>query len=261
MAELQGRRALITGGASGIGHLAAETFAREGDEVFVFDADGESAADLAGRIQAQGGRAAWVAGSVAEEEDVRAAFELLDRELGGIDILFNNAGISDNKPTLEMTAADWDRTMDINLRGAFLCAQEAGRRMCAQGSGAIVNNASIWGLAAAPERMAYTVSKTGLVAMTKVLANEWAARGVRVNAVCPGFTNTPMIQSLVERGKLDPTNLTKRTPMGRMAHTEEIVDLVLFLASDRASFITGQAIAADGGWTSYAFLQDWLDAR
>ena len=133
--------------------------------------------------------------------------------------------------------------------------------MCAQGSGAIVNNASIWGLAAAPERMAYTVSKTGLVAMTKVLANEWAARGVRVNAVCPGFTNTPMIQSLVERGKLDPTNLTKRTPMGRMAHTEEIVDLVLFLASDRASFITGQAIAADGGWTSYAFLQDWLDAR
>jgi NAD(P)-dependent dehydrogenase (short-subunit alcohol dehydrogenase family) len=125
----------------------------------------------------------------------------------------------------------------------------------------IVNNASIRGLAAAPERLAYVVSKTGIVAMTKVLANVWATRGIRVNAVCPGFTNTPMIERLVERGKLDPTNLTRRTPMGRMAHTEEIVDLVLFLASERSSFITGQEIAVDGGWTSYAFLQDWLDTR
>lgn len=261
MAELEGRRAFVTGGASGIGHLAAETFAREGAKVFIFDIDGEGAADLAGRIQAGGGKAGWAAGSVAEEDDLRAGFEHMDRDFGGIDILFNNAGLSDNKPTLEMTAEDWDRTMNVNLRGAFLCAHEAGRRMCAQGEGVIVNNASIWGLAAAPERLAYVVSKTGIVAMTKVLANEWAARGVRVNAVCPGFTNTPMIESLVERGKLDPTNLTRRTPMGRMAHTAEIVDLVLFLASDRASFITGQAIAVDGGWTSYAFLQDWLDTR
>lgn len=261
MAELEGRRALITGGASGIGRLAAETFAREGAKVFVFDTDGDGAAELAGQIQAGGGAAGCAGGSVAEEEDVRAAFEHMDGAFGGIDILFNNAGMSDNKPTLEMNGAAWDRTMDVNLRGAFLCALEAGKRMCAQGAGVIVNNASIWGLAAAPERMAYVVSKTGVVAMTKVLANEWAACGVRVNAVCPGFTNTPMIQKLVEGGKLDPANLTRRTPMGRLAHTEEIVDLVLFLVSDRASFITGQAIAADGGWTSYAFLQDWLDAR
>jgi NAD(P)-dependent dehydrogenase (short-subunit alcohol dehydrogenase family) len=131
VAELDGRRVFVTGGASGIGYLAAETFAREGAKVFIFDTDREGAADLAERIQAGGGKAGWA----AEEDDLRAGFEHMDRDFGGIDILFNNAGLSDNKPTLEMTAEDWDGTMNVNLRGAFLCADEAGRRMCAQGEG------------------------------------------------------------------------------------------------------------------------------
>jgi len=218
-----------------------------GSRIAIQDIDPESAEAAADALRGTGAEALAVGGSVADPGDVSAAFAAM----GGIGILVNNASIADNKPTLKIVPADWGRTMDVNLRGAFLCAHEAGERIYAQGAGAIVNISSIWGIAAAPERLAYTVAKHGIVAMAKVLANEWADRGVWVNTISPGFTETPML-----RGKIDAGQLTQRKPMGHLRQPEEIANLALFLASDKASFITGQAIAVDGGWTSYAFIED-----
>ena len=261
MAELEGGRALVTGAASGIGLAIAKAYAAAGARIVIQDIDPESAEAAADALRGTGAEALAVGGSVADPDDVAAAFAVMDAAMGSVDILVNNAGIAENKPTLEMAPADWDRTMDVNLRGAFLCAREAGARMCAQGAGSIVNISSIWGLAAAPERLAYTVAKHGIVAMTKVLANEWADRGVRVNAISPGYTETPLVRGEIEAGNLDAGKLIRRTPMGRLGRPEEIADLALFLASERASFITGQAIAVDGGWTTYAFIEDWLESR
>ena len=254
MDSLSGQRALITGAARGIGLRIAETFADAGAHIIVQDVNAEGAEATAATLRANGAEALAVAGSVSNPDDVTRAFTRADEAFGRVDILVNNAGISESKPTLEMTVADWDHTIDINLRGAFLCALEAGRRMTMQGSGVIINMASIYGVVAAPGRLSYAVSKTGLVAMTKVLAVEWAQKGVRVNAIAPGYTRTPLLMGIIEQGQVDADAVERRTPMGRLAKPQEIADLALFLASSRAAFITGQVVAVDGGWTAYGYI-------
>ena len=166
----------------------------------------------------------------------------------------NNAGIIGNAPSIELEEATWRRVIDVNLTGVFLVAQAAARIMIPQGGGSIVNTTSMYGVAAAPGRASYCASKAGVVGLTKVLAIEWAASAVRVNAIGPGYVRTALTEQAEAEGKLDFNALVRRVPVGQLATPAEIADIALFLASDAAAYITGQTLVADGGWTSYSYL-------
>lgn len=247
--SLEGRCALVTGGASGLGLAMARAFRAAGATVAILDVDPaakERAAEL--------GDAIAVRGSVTERAEVAAAFDAAIARFGRIDIAIANAGVSQNRPTLELADEEWDRVIDINLTGAFLTMQEAGRRMVPQGSGSIMVTSSLYGVVAAPERVGYCVSKAGVAMMAKVLAIEWAKYGVRVNAIAPGYVRTALVEELAARGRLDVSALERRTPIGRLVKPEEIAQVATFLASDAASAITGQVVTADGGWTAYGYV-------
>ena len=171
-----------------------------------------------------------------------------------VDLLVNNAGVSANKPTLEVSVDEWRRAVDINLTGVFLCAQAAGRRMVPAGSGSIVNLASMYGVVAAPDRAAYCATKGAVVLLTETLAVEWGPSGVRVNALAPGYVETDLVRDLAARGRLDPERLRQRTPLRRLAQPAEMADLAVFLASRQAAYITGHTLVADGGWSRYCYL-------
>lgn len=253
MTSLQGQRALITGAQRGLGWAIAETYAKAGARVMIQDLDGKGAEEAAAKLRRANLDAQSVGGSVTSTQDIAEMFRRMDELWGGIDILVNNAGVSQNKPTLDMSVEDWDRTMDVNLRGVFLCAVEAGRRMVKQKSGVIINMSSIWGIVAGPARVGYCVSKAGVAQMTKSLAVEWAADGVRVNAIAPGYTETKMLRDVINAGRVDEQAILRRTPMGRLAEPQEMADMALFLASPQAKYVTGQIMAVDGGWTAYGY--------
>jgi NAD(P)-dependent dehydrogenase (short-subunit alcohol dehydrogenase family) len=185
---------------------------------------------------------------------VEAAFARCDALFGGLDILVNNAGVTGNMPALDITDEFWDRVLDVNLRGSFLCARAAGRRMVAQSSGVILNMASMYGVVAAPDRAAYCATKGAVVLLTETLAVEWGPMGVRVNALAPGSVETDLVRDLAARGRLDPERLKQRTPLRRMAQPAEMADLAVFLASRQAAYITGHTLVADGGWSRYSYL-------
>lgn len=253
MTRFADRRALVTGGAAGIGLATARALAAEGARIALLDIDAarldEAAAELRG-----GADVVTILASVAEPEEVCAAFAELDARWGGLDILVNNAGVIGKRAALDLTDDAWSRVMRINLDGVFFCAREAGRRMVAQRSGAIVNLGSIYALVAAPDRLAYCASKAAVAAMTKVLAIEWAAHGVRVNAVAPGYVETDLIGAAVRAGELDTTPLARRTPAGRLARPEEIARAILFLLDPANEYVTGHVLAVDGGWTAYGYV-------
>jgi NAD(P)-dependent dehydrogenase (short-subunit alcohol dehydrogenase family) len=168
---------------------------------------------------------------------------------GRIDALVNNAGVGEQaRSTLEQQVDGFDRVLAVHVRGTFLASREAARAMLSQGSGAIVNIASIAGQAGIPGRNAYAAAKAGIAAMTRSMACEWARQGLRVNAVAPGYVRTALVDKLARDGALDTAAIERRTPMGRMARPEEIAEVIAFLASPRASFITGTTLNADGGW-------------
>lgn len=246
---LAGRCALVTGGASGIGLAMARSFREAGATVAILDLD-PAAADRAAEL----GEAIAVTGSVTRREDVVAAFDAAEARFGKVDIAVANAGVSQNQPTLDVADEEWDRVIAVNLTGAFLTMQEAGRRMVKRGSGSILVTASLYGVVAAPERVGYCVSKAGVVMMAKVLAIEWAKHGVRVNAIAPGYVRTALVEDLASRGRLDIGALERRTPIGRLIRPDEIARVAIFLASDAASAITGQVVTADGGWTAYGYV-------
>ncbi|HEY9306708.1 MAG TPA: 3-oxoacyl-ACP reductase [Microbacterium sp.] len=247
-ARLKDRVAIITGGASGIGLATARRFAAEGARVVIADLDpatGELAADEVDGV--------FRAMDVADETQVNAVFDGVAAEFGRIDIAFNNAGISpaddDSIETTELPA--WDRVQDVNLKSVYLCSRAALRHMVPAGTGSIINTASFVALlGSATSQISYTASKGGVLAMTRELGVQFARQGIRVNALCPGPVNTPLLQELFAK---DPERAQRRlvhVPMGRFAEPEELAAAVAFLASDDASFITATAFVVDGGITN-----------
>jgi NAD(P)-dependent dehydrogenase (short-subunit alcohol dehydrogenase family) len=171
-----------------------------------------------------------------------------------VDVLVNNAGRTLVAASESVPEDDWRRTLDLNLTACFVLSQEIGRSMLARGRGSIINISSVTGAVAFPRRVAYCVSKAGLDMLTRVLAVEWAARGVRVNAIAPGYVATEMVRELSAGGVLDEAALARRTPLGRLATPEEVAEAAVFLASDAASYVTGTVLRVDGGWTAYGYV-------
>lgn len=245
--ELRGKRALVTGAGSGIGAAIAETFAAAGAHVFVTDVQSTAAAETAGRIVAAGRTAVAMALDVRDEQmcaDVA-------RATGTIDVLVNNAGIGHVGTALTTTGADLDRLYAVNVRGMLNVTKVYLPEMVVRRSGSIVNMASVAGLVGIQDRLAYATTKFAVVGMTKCMALDHAADGVRINCICPGRVETPWVAARI-REYPDPEKaykeMTATQAMGRMGAPEEIAAAALYLASDAASFVTGSALSIDGGW-------------
>jgi NAD(P)-dependent dehydrogenase (short-subunit alcohol dehydrogenase family) len=247
---LAGKIVLDTGAGSGIGRAMAHGFARHGARLMLLDIDAAALRETRDELLARwpGLEVDTVQASITDADAVEAACAATEARFGRIDILLNNAGISMNKPSLDLTPAEWRRAIDIDLSGVFYCAQAAARRMVKQGGGSILSTASMWGLAASAKRLAYCAAKAGVVSMTKSLAVEWAPLGIRVNAVCPGYTQTALMDDLMQRHVVDGAELRAKTPLQRLGAPEEMAEVALYLASDAAAFITGHALVSDGGW-------------
>jgi NAD(P)-dependent dehydrogenase (short-subunit alcohol dehydrogenase family) len=250
--RLTDKVALITGAGSGIGRVAAQLFAAEGAAVVVADVVADAAHHTVESITAAGGRATAVAVDVADEAQVAAMVGATVDTFGGLHVLFNNAGIfpGDDGGVLDTPPETWDRVMQVNLKGVWLGCRAAVPAMTRSGGGSIVNVASFVALmGAATAQVAYTASKGGVLAFTRELAVEYARRGIRANAICPGPIDTPLLAELMS----DPARRQRRLvhiPMGRLGRPEEIARAALFLASDESSFVTGSALVVDGGITA-----------
>jgi NAD(P)-dependent dehydrogenase (short-subunit alcohol dehydrogenase family) len=249
--RLEGKGALVTGSTKGIGLAIARAFVAEGARVVI---NSRSQADCAAVARELGESAIAVAADLSRSDEVRRLARETEDALGAVDVLVNNAGQPRVAPSEELPEADYRYTLDLNLNAYFILSQELVRGMLGRGDGAIVNVGSMNGSVPFPQRLAYCVSKAGVNMMTKVMAIEWAARGVRVNAIAPGYVETDFIKGLSARGILDLGKLAGRTPMGRLGTAEEIAEAAVFLASPAASFITGEILTLDGGWSSYGYL-------
>jgi NAD(P)-dependent dehydrogenase (short-subunit alcohol dehydrogenase family) len=243
--------AVITGGAQGIGRRTAELLAERGYRIAIIDL--REPTETAEAIASAGGEAMTCAGNVADETQVNDFAAQVFARYGRADVLANNAGISLIGPTELTRAADFRRVLEVNLVAPFLLSKAFGTKMLAAGSGSIVNVASIAGLLGVSDRAAYNASKHGLVGLTRTLAAEWGGRGVRVNAVCPGWVKTEMDLADQAGGSYTDADIAHRVPMGRFASPDDIARAIAFLADPRESgFINGHTLTVDGGWTADA---------
>jgi NAD(P)-dependent dehydrogenase (short-subunit alcohol dehydrogenase family) len=246
--NLDGKTAIVTGAASGIGRETAERFAAEGANVVVADVTVEDGEETVERIESAGGDATFVETDVSDPDAVEAMVGTAEEAYGGVDIAHNNAGIEgDDDDLAAQSEENWDRVVDIDLKGVWLCLKHEIDAMAGDGGGAIVNTSSIAGLAAAGAAP-YVASKHGVVGLTRTAASEYADAGVRVNAVCPGVIDTPMVD---RAGAEDPEAIegfVAMQPLGRKGKPEEIANAVVWLASEEASFVTGNAYPVDGGY-------------
>lgn len=243
------RVALVTGGGSGIGRAAAQAFARNGARIVIADMATVAGEETAHMIESAGGKALFVRTDVSKGDQVEAMVAKAVDRFGRLDFAFNNAGIgSGGAPITETEEADWDRTIAINLKGVWLCMKYECAQMLRQGGGVIVNTSSMMGMVSGPGISAYSASKAGVLGLTRSVALDYARQGIRVNAVCPGSVWTPMTERPEARAAME--RIAEATPMGRLGVPNEIADAVVWLCSDQASFITGQAFSIDGGFTA-----------
>jgi len=245
--RLEGRVAAITGSSRGIGRAVAEAFLAEGAKVVVNSRDQNVADRVAGEL---GRGAAGVGADVATEE---GAATLVDRAVdafGRLDVLVNNAGMAVAADTRELSLDVWRRVVDLNMTAVFLCSREAARHMQGAGRGVIINTASVQAFAPFPRRLAYGSTKAAVVMMTRIMAAEWAP-AIRVNAVAPGYVRTAMTEKLRAEGRIDFDAISRRTPQRRIAEPAELAGAYTYLASDEASFVTGETIVVDGGWLAF----------
>jgi len=250
MGDLAGRRALITGGASGIGRATALLFARQGAAVSVVDLDEAGGQAVAQMIVDDGGQAIFVRCDVSRAADCQRAVQQTVSELGGLDILFNNAGTIRRATVLETTEAEWDRVMAVNVKSIFLLSKYAIPIMHQAGGGVIINTGSGWGLVGGRKVAAYCASKGAVVLLTKAMALDHGEQNIRVNCICPGDTDTPMLRDEAQQlGEPDEHFLAEAAerPLQRIGRPEEIAQAALYLASDASSFVTGTALVVDGG--------------
>jgi NAD(P)-dependent dehydrogenase (short-subunit alcohol dehydrogenase family) len=249
--SFEGKVAFVTGGAGGIGRAAALAFAREGASVVVADVSEQGNKETARMIEERGGSAIAVRCDVTRAEDVKAALDKTVEAFGRLDFAFNNAGVEPKAlvPTAEMDQEEWDRIINIDLRGVFLCMKYEIPLMLEHGGGAIVNTSSGAGVIGIKGSPAYTAAKHGVIGLTRAAALDYAARNVRVNAVCPGYIDTPMMARYTGDTPEGRARVIAEEPIGRMGRPEEIGATVVWMCSDAAAFMIGHALVVDGGQT------------
>jgi NAD(P)-dependent dehydrogenase (short-subunit alcohol dehydrogenase family) len=249
--SFENKVALVTGAASGLGLATAKAFAESGASVALADCNETAVRSAAEKLAAQGHKTLAIHCDVADDDQVHAMVERTVAAFGRLDAAYNNAGVQNIvAEAADATRDDFDRVMGVNLRGVWSCMKFELRQMRQQGSGAIVNCSSIGGLVGGAGRGTYQASKHGVLGLTKSAALEYAARGIRINAVCPGLIHTPMADRMMAAGQTDALNaMLKEVPVGRFGRPEEIADAVLWLCSPAASLVVGHALAVDGGYT------------
>jgi len=251
--RLPDKVALITGGTSGIGEATALLFSQEGARVAITGRSLDRGERLAGKIEAAGGQAIFLQSDVRSAEQCRRAVDETLKAFGRLDVLFNNAGVYYPHTALDCTEEEWDQQIDVNLKGTFLMSKYVLPRMIEQGGGVIINNSSGWGLVGGDAAVAYCASKGGVVLLTKAMAIDHGRQGIRVNCICPGDVDTPMLPEDARMRGLkwqDYLAGAANRPMGRVGTSDEIARAVLFLASGDSSFMTGAALVVDGGGTA-----------
>ncbi len=252
--DLTGQVAVVTGASSGIGWAVAQRLGSAGAAVVVNSRSQDRAEQTAAALRGTGVDALGVAADIGRDDEAQALVAAAQERYGRLDLLVNNAGQPSVSASEDLDPADWRRVIDTDLSGAFYCAQAAGRIMLAQGSGVVVNVSSIFGQTGNSRRAAYVAAKHGLDGLTKVLAAEWADRGVRVCSVNPAYVLTPLVEQAMAAGSFAVADIERRTPAGRLGLPEEVAEVVTFLASPAASYITGVALPVDGGWLAYGCL-------